>query len=354
MDANSLVQILLQAGLPLGGVIIILVFVLLYPEKVEKWAAMVWFALSTVFKFAHRRAVKLDLEGHLNEYVKRIAKEVPQVADVKVEIELVDGNISRESFFSDGKVILRLRRDDPQDLNFVHGAYLFVSTTLLFQAKRYISPSQREALDLYVTTRVIEKEKPAIVGYFLDTYLHPKLKNPKSKKATYYDKFAHIDQGGLFYPVLIEELDFLGRKVFGRRKDDLIIVEVDDLITFLENIATREVGDDSTDLDFVRDYSRFAVMIIGKRFKLQDSLDPYVNFIRGKLYAEEIETVYVLGKWENREYIYRICDEVSDIYWRYRDRKTVATLRFNDGSTQKVRQIVVILRKKTLSVYQAS
>ncbi len=333
------------------------ILILLVPEKVEKWAAMFWYFLSrfeVLFKSAHKKAVKLDIQGSLNDYIKQISKEIPQIGNFKVEVELVDEPISKKNFLSDDKVILRLKKDDPFELNFVHGSYLFVSTSLLYRAKRYISQSQREALDLFVTTRIIEKEKPSIVSHFLDEYLHPQLQDSKSKKANYYDKFSHIDTSGLFYPVLLEELEFLGGKVFGDRKDDKIITEVDGLVEFLSEVSNRKVGDDETDLDYKHDYCRFAIMIIGKKFKLTESIKPYVRFIREKLHADGMETVYILGRVENKEYVAQICEEIADIYWQHKSKDTKTILRFDDGSIQKANQHVTALRMVGAPVFQSS
>jgi hypothetical protein len=332
-----------------------IILVLLFPEKVEKWAAMFWYALSifgNLFNFAHKKAVKLDLQGCLNDFVKQISKEIPQMANHKVEIEFVEKDVTRRSFLSDDKVILRLRRDDPRDLNFVHGSYLFVSTSLLFRVKRYISKAQREALDLFVTTKLIEKEKPIIVDYYLEEYLHPKLRCTDSKRSAYYHKFSYIDRGGLFYTVLLEELDFLGGKVFGNRRDDEIVSEVDGLVSFLETVSHRKVGDEETDLDYKREYCRFAIMIIGKKSKLADSTKHYTEFIRNSLFKQEIEAVYVLGKWKNRSIIDDICDQISDCYWKYRTRKTRVSLNFDDGTSEEIDQYVTILRLVGTSVYQ--
>lgn len=336
---------------------VVLLIVFFFPEKFEKWAANFWYLLNKfggLFKAAHKKAIKLDLQGSLNDYVKQISKEIPQIGKYKVEVELVDEPISQKSFLSEDKVILRLRKDDPYEVNFVHGCYLFVSNSLLHRAKRYISPSQREALDLYVTTRILEKEKPSIVDSFLDEYLHPQLQDPKSKKSSYFDQFAHIDSSGLFYPVLLEELDFLGCKVFGNRNDGRIITEVDGLVEFLECVSERKVGDDHTDLDYKRDYCRFAIMIIGKRGKLSESIQPYVKFIREKLLVDGIETIYVLGRTENKEYLSKICEEVADVYWLYKSKDTTTVLHFVNGTTEKANQYVVALRKVGLPIFQPS
>lgn len=338
-------------------IVVILIVLALIPEKVEKWTSMFWYCLSKLgglFKFAHKKAVKLDIQGSLNDFVKFISKEVPQIKNYKVEVEFVDEQLTKKNFIKDDKVILRLRKDDPYELNFVHGSYLFVSTSLLYRTKRYISKSQREALDLYVTTRLIEKEKPSTVNYFLDEYLHPHLADPKSKVTNYYDKFSHIDCGGLFYPVLLEELDFLGGKVFGGRKDNEIIGEVEGLVDFLKEVSERKVGDNATDLDFKRDYCRFAIMIIGKKSKLVDSTIPYIKYIRKQLFFQGIETIYVLGRLENKELIMDICNDIGDIYWNYRSRETKTTIRFDNDQSIKIDQFIVILRMVNAPVFQKS
>ena len=213
----------------------------------------------------------------------------------KLEVQWIDPKSDRSSFLADGKIVLRLRRDDSEDQNIVHGSYLFVSKALLKHSKRYLSPSQKEALDLFVCSRILKEEKPSIVGIFLDEYLHPKTENKKSKIAKYVDDFSVIDNGKFFFPILIQELEFLGNKVFGKRREDLIIKEVNGLIEFLKPIAIRQIGQEM-DLNFEGEYCRFGLVIIGKPLKLQQSIEPYVGYIKKVLVERDIETIYLLSK----------------------------------------------------------
>jgi hypothetical protein len=345
--------LLLGGGASVGVVIAILL--LLNPEKVEIWSSMLWRALSkigTFFKSAHKQYVKHDLQGRLNEFSKSLLREAPFLAATRAQVEWTGSEVTRKGFLEEGQVILRLRRDDPEDTNFVHGAYMFVSTSLLFKAKRYISPSQRQAVDLYVTTRAIEQEKPGVVDCFLGEYLHPKLADPQSKTACYYDALAKIDTGGLFYPVLLQELDFLGGKVFGGRQDDKIITEVDSLVDFLQPIAMRTVGEECN-LNFERQYCRFAIVIVGKPFKVTPSGEVYVNYIRRNLIPKKIETVYVLSLHENKDVLDAICNAVSGVYDKCRVRESRVTLRYGNAQVER-NQCLVILRMKGISVFQPS
>jgi hypothetical protein len=305
-----------------------------------------------LFRSAHKRYVKHDLQGRVNEFVKALSKDAPFLASNRIHVEWADGDITKKSFLENGQVILRLRRDDPQEANFVNGSYLFISTSLLFKTKRYISPSQREAVDLYVATKLFEREKASVVAQFLEQYLHPKLADPNSKTAKYFDQFAKIDGGGYFYPVLLQELDYLGDKAFGKRQDDRIIAEVNSLISFLEPIAARKVGTE-TDLDFVQQYCRFAIVIVGKPSKVTPSGDVYVDFIQKQLVPRKIETLYILGLLPNRSTIENICTALESIYETCRTRQSRVLLRYGDECVER-QQYLAVLRIRGSSIFQPS
>src|SRR5690606_6966345 len=100
--------------------------IVLNPEKLEKWASIFNKILSNfggIFKSAHRRYVKHDLQSRINSFTKRVSKSAPYFENTQVAIEFVDVHQDRKAFLAEGKAIIRLRRDDPDDLNFVHGSY---------------------------------------------------------------------------------------------------------------------------------------------------------------------------------------------------------------------------------------
>jgi hypothetical protein len=267
-------------------------------------------------------------------------------------VQWTERTLTKKGFFDNGQVILRLKRDDPQDTNFVHGVYWAVATGLLHKAKRYISKPQREAVDLYVTTKVIEREKPSVRGIFLDRYLHPKTKEPHSKLSGYFDDFVKIDEGGYFYPVFLQELDYLGEKVFGRRKDDKIIQEVNGLIQHLRTVAQRKIGEEGN-LQFVGRYCRVAILIVGKRWNLTPEGDAYVNYVKGELLPQKIETLYVHGRHEHKDVIDGACTALSSAFYKCATRTYTAPLRYGDKEIPS-KQYLVVLRRKGIGLIQPS
>ena len=164
--------------------------------------------------------------------------------------------------------------------------------------------------------------------------------------------FGIIHNGRLFFSVLLQELDYLGDKVFGRRRNDLIHVEVKELVQFLRPIAERVIGDEG-DLNFQGTYCRFGLVIVGKRSKVGESINPYVAYIRNNLLEKGTETIYIWGKSENRESIDAICSEFTQPYEKVRVLHFEKTLRFTDRR-EKVQQYLAILRKRNIPIIRSS
>lgn len=340
-----------------GGLLLLLI--LFHPEKIEKWSALLWRLISFleknvggIFKGAHKKYIKHDLQGRINDFVKKLKEHAPGISFEKIKIEWIDPNQNRKSFISDGKVVIRLRRDDPQDHNFIHTAYLFVSTCLLKKSKRYLTHPQGEALDLFVCTKLIEKEKPHIISFFLDEYFHPRTDKPKSKVALFIDDFESIDRGGLFFPLFLQELEFLGDKIFGRRRDDQIGLEVNGLINFLKPIVNRTIGD-HTDLDFNGQYCKFAIVIIGKPSKLIISIQPYISFIQSHLVVNGIESIYLLCREDNHDKVDSICNYFKSDYNCIKKYKFKSFLKYPDRKVLTL-QYIAVLRKIGTTVIQTS
>jgi len=328
-------------------VVLLIAALLFFPEKIEKWSAFLWKgigALGELFRSARKRAIKHDLQGRVNDYVRRLRKQVPGSFEDKLELEWVDAKTHRSALLADGRVVLRLRSHDPEDHNFVHASYLYVSKCLLKKTKRYLSVPQRDALDIFVSSKLLKEEKPSVVGYFLDQYLHPKTDDTKSKVAVLIDDFGIIDRACFFFPLLVQELEYLGDKVFGRRRDDLIVKELYDVVGFLRPLSQRTVGDEG-DLNFDGSYTRFGVVIVGKPVKLLTSLQPYVNYIRKTLASKDVDTIYIIGRKENRDKIDQICFEFGSQYVCARSIVMRRPLRYSDHIEHALQYLVVMRRR---------
>ncbi len=323
------------------------------PEKIEKWASIInriFAGFGTSFNFAHKRYVKHDLQSRINEFTKRVSTSAPYFDNTKVSIQWTEKNLPKKAFLEEGKVILRLRSNDPEDENFVHGAYWVVSTQLLPKMKRYVAPYQRQALDLYVTSKIIEKEKHHVIENFLEHYLHPYMEK-NSKITDMYQQFDKIDKYGVFYSVLLQELYFLSMKVYGGPKNNRIVSEVAKLVDFLEKVSSRVIGEE-VELNFRGEFSRFAIVIIGKPFKMSlEGTDPYTNFIRRDLVTTKAETIYLLGRYEHREFIDEVCNCLPSELAVYKKHRYIGTISRKEGKS-KIEEYLIVLRASGIDLFQ--
>lgn len=349
---SHVIAFLLGSGITLA---VVVTAILKNPEKVEKWLALLWKAVLKIglgLRFAHKKYVQHDFQGSVNEFIKKHATEMPGFQVKGVKLDWVDAEVKRQAFIEADRVVVRVKRNDPHHETFVKAVYLFVSTSLLYRAKRYISPPQGRAIDLFVSAEIFKEQKPEVVDHFLEKYLHPHIDDGSAKVTEYFENFDVISKGGLFFPVFLQEMDYLGQKVFGNRKSQQIVGEVSALIEFLKSLALRKIGDERTGLNFIQQYCRFAVVIVGKPIKLSQSISPYVNFVRDGL-ERNMETVYLIGRLDNEKPIKEVCAALSDIYDLVSEKRMSKVLVYGEEK-RKIKGFVAVLRSKNRALYASS
>lgn len=337
----------------LGTTVLIVILLIFFWDKVELILARIMKILGGLVKaitYFRKKSIQLDLQSRINLFIKDLKKNVSDLETDRFAIHYIDDSMDRKSFFDSGAVVLRLKDYDSEDDNFIHGTYMFVSTCLLFKVKHHLAPMQKESVDLFVTADIIKKEKNYIIDKFVEKYLQPCLeKNRKSKE--YYLKYESIHNHGYFYPILINELDFLGKKVFASVSGKMLITEFDEIINFLNTASLRCIGDDYANLEYRGQNTRIAIFIIGKPDKLIDE-ERYEYFLKEKLGRSKVEGIYALGDTKNKEIIDRICSHSNGIYKIAKTGQSSAKLNRRDGSSKEIQQYFVVLRRnETLSVY---
>lgn len=84
------------------------IYLVTHPEVAEKWGAIFTRLFSNISKRAERRTVALGIQGGIDSFAKSLNKEVEGVAPYGVQIEWVIGRITRESFFRENKIVIRM------------------------------------------------------------------------------------------------------------------------------------------------------------------------------------------------------------------------------------------------------
>ncbi len=324
----------------------LLIYFLCRPEALEKWASLFYRLVYFVTKQGGKRIVKHDIQSGINSFSRVLGAEIANYERVGINIEWVKTEEASENFFSDNKVIIRMRHHQNQDQNFVIAAMAFISQSVLRKAKKYLSQSQQESIDLYVCKDLCHRKKPRAEEKFFDYYFAPRTdKSEKIKE--FVNKYAIMDKVGMFYGVLVQELNFLGEKVFAQPRSEKIVEEVTNLINFLEKYSNRKIGDEITPTRFQGKYCRCCIMIVGKKFKVQvGKIDPYLNYI-DELVRAKIENIYLISPAlsQHESLIEQITAQVQEKYGylEYFSKNYKANIRI-DGQRYKVNNLLVLMR----------
>ena len=337
-----------------GGSGLILFILFLFPEKVEKWSVMLWKIIYFLIKRGEKKIVANDIQGRVNEFSKSLKKEIANFEPVGISIQWVTEKENPSEFFKGNRLIIRMREHTDQNKNFVYASMVFIAKAFLTKTKRYLSPGQRESVDLFVGRKLFEKEKPQIVDRFFEDYFSLKALS-SNKIMELLEKYEIIDKVGLFFPVLVQELTYLGEKVFYKPKNEKIIVEVTEFINFLQKYAEREIGEAEIPKNFEGAYCRCGIVIIAKSLKREiGDKTPFIRYIQN-LVEKKLENIYLIGSAakENKNFIDQISEEIQKKFklQSYMTKKYRAKIKIK-GERKEVDNYLILYRSpETLRYY---
>ena len=303
------------ANFSAGVAVTILVGYIIFtnPEATKKWRAMFWWLGSQVWKKAEYWAIKDDIEGRINGFVKSLeSKTTTSFPRVKIQLLAKEGE-DEGVVWDEDELILVMRDRHHKTKNFVHATYIFTSGTLLNRSKTHLSKKQKKSLDLYATQQILKDTYSGAVEQFMNDYVVPGVRNDDEIREL-IRRFEKIQGLGVFFPILIQELSTLGQKVFLERPDQEIIQEVKDLIQFLEDFSQREVGDISVEDTFRGKYTRCTIKIVASQTaRKRGDVTPHLSRISGAVH-EACENVYVIGSanLRNRMFMNKVCKAVQN------------------------------------------
>jgi hypothetical protein len=171
---------------------------------------------------------------------------------------------------------------------------MYVSRKFVPRSKLYMTPRQRESMDLFVTGRLLDQASPDIASEFFSKFMGPATLSDE-KMSTLVEIYNVMDRAGLFFPVFIQELVFMGEKVAlgGARKE--VENEVRLLLAFLSSRANRVVGDETVPMSYEGQFCKCGLVIVAKADKLAaQGIDPYVQSV-SSYWNDGFENIYIIG-----------------------------------------------------------
>lgn len=329
----------------------IIIYLLFFPERAEKLSALIFKALRWISSFFDKKYIKHDIQSSVNDFSKKLSKKVYWLSPMKVRVNFIDENDVDDVFLKDWKYILRVKKSLNPNKNFVNTSMLFISKHLLSKVKRQISEKQKQSIDLFVAHKLFLEEKEEIVSQFVDDFLQPQTGDQKILE--FFNKYDSIDQASLFFPIFLQEMIFLGERVFANPSSSRVKEEVSNLINFLNNYSTRVVGDSKENI-FTWDYCKFGLVIVWCWRKVEHKWeDPYLLYIKS-LMSENIESIYLIWNEHKENFIRSVCPKEfldQSGYFLFKNEKYDSSLKHKDGRYEKVKTYLLVLRKKSINPY---
>ncbi len=341
-------------GFPLGiGITLLVVWYFLRnPEKFEKWISMFAWALAYVWKNFDYFATRIEIQGKINSFVTSLETNTsttfPRVSlrwTAKGDEEIV---------WEEGGAIIVMRDRNHRNKNLIHAAYLFTASALLKKSARHLSKTQKTSIDLFSTKLILEREAVSAVEQFMSDYFVPELDRNDSARL-FIQQYVRIERLGVFFPILIQELSYLGGKVFLSKPSSDVIKEVKGLIDFLETFSQREVGDTTTPDTFVGKYMKCAIRIVASKMVMErGDITSHKERINSCV-RTKTENIYIIGSGEKKNIhfmkdVFEACLSENNELEHVRDYNFSAKIKIN-GKSVRVTTYLIHLRNPTAVEY---
>jgi len=270
--------------------ITLLVYLLLHPEVAEKWGAVINSLISKISKGAERRSVALDIQGRLNSFSKSLNSEVAGIIPYGVQIEWVIGEVSKESFLRENKIILRLGYHTNQDDNVIRAVLEYIAGGMLSSSRPHADETVMKAVDLISTKKFLEKERKTALPYF-----YTEIMNPYRRSNSDLDKFVQIandlDEAGYFGRILLKELQILGVSRELSLPEEKAKEDTRRFMDFLDRKVLKKRTRIDVSPTFVSDSISLSIVYVG----ITDNIDPQINWINTCI-IKGIDRVYVCAR----------------------------------------------------------
>ncbi len=142
-----------------GGLVALIFFLFFNQERIELWRSYIFGFITRFAKFADKKYAATDIQGRVNLFMKDTQNKFPKLSAVGIKIEWIEANQDDSPIREENRLIIRMRRSEDQDKNFVQASMAFISFEFLRKAKRYISEGQSESLDVFFAHKLFEKAK---------------------------------------------------------------------------------------------------------------------------------------------------------------------------------------------------
>ncbi len=285
-----------KVAFPIGALLVFYKLIqILFSEEVKLVVASVLRTIRRLPLKLKRLVIGNEIEGNLNRAVKEFGREGSGLLPYPVKLVWASpGEIAPDSFFRDGKIIIKLDYSDNPQRNIVEAALLYCKAGLIPKTRRYLWKALTRALDLVFVNAVLERNALADGSVYFTQDILPRELDGKPDVERNYRTLETLHERGYFTRVLLPELrDYAGR-VHRADTHSLHKQWITAFINFLSNIAMGPPHKKIV-LDHIQERFRVSVIMVGIPQRLAfEGQRPYLKRI-AKCAIAGARTVYLVG-----------------------------------------------------------
>ncbi len=275
--------ILLGVSLPLAAVL----YVLFWPDNVQKSAGWAWSGLTWLWSGADRKAVAYKVQGDVNAARARLLRNAPDdVMEGKLKVKWRNAE-GAEAVLREGEVVVFMRRADHHEENVANAMMAYLPKAVVPRARRYLPDDTMRAADLTLAKSVLTSAvgSPGALDAFMRDHLEPACEADEAMQQQVRD-MDEIDLHGWLVRIMLPEFRRLGDAVFPGEPDERCVKDAEAFCRWLHTLAAREPGDETIPLAFDGQYLRVAIVLVANRFKLAEKgTDPYRKMAKRLIYS---------------------------------------------------------------------
>jgi hypothetical protein len=331
----------------------VLVYVLMWPDKAQKVAGWLWTGLSKAWRAGDRTAVRLRVQGEVNDATSDLLRDAPQeLIEGKLKIKWSDVDEAK-GVLRDGEVVVFMRRSDQHETNVANALMTYLPRAVVPRARRYVGSATMRAADLTIARNVLAGPlgSPGALDEFFDNHLEPACAEDEAVQSG-FAKMDEIDLHGWLVRILLPEYRRLGARLYPGEPDADCVGDALKFADWLHCLAVREPEDNSSKLDYKGKHLRAAIVFVANWHKLNEKgADPYRKHAKRLIYSGNYDSVYLLARDDKIDAAIEVAKQLeTDGRVVSVDIKRFALREdFKRRKLAKDRGVIVYIRPRTLA-----
>lgn len=164
-----------------------------------------------------KAAIKADIESRVNGAIMHFDNKLPSGWINKMKINWVEKE-SREDFFNEGEMVLRIRPLSDQTANLVRASHAFLEKAFFPHVKKVIPKEHREASVLFTGRKIMSIQGDHVKNLYEDTVLEPAI-SKSERILPIMNRYEELDKHGFFMGAFLREIQAVAT---GARFDAII------------------------------------------------------------------------------------------------------------------------------------